>query len=92
MMIPRRSHTQTQPCGCWLQARAQTNGEDALLAAETGPPAFVILDLLMSGVDRCEFYFAVASHAGRASRANHRIDTVTELDADERLRLQAAVF
>ena len=73
------------------QALCRANAEDALLAAEADPPALVIVDLLMPGVDGFEFVSRF-----RATPACHHVPiivwTVKDLDVDERRRLRAAVI
>jgi signal transduction histidine kinase/CheY-like chemotaxis protein len=65
------------------------NAVDALLAAEADPPAVVIVDLLMPQMDGFEFISRLrAVPAGR--EVPILVWTVKDLDAGERLRLQAA--
>src|SRR5213594_1725930 len=72
------------------QALCRANAEDALLAAEADPPALVIVDLLMPGVDGFEFISRF-----RATPACYHVPiivwTVKDLDVDERRQLRAAI-
>jgi two-component system sensor histidine kinase TorS len=65
------------------------NAMDALLAAEADPPAVVIVDLLMPQIDGFEFISRLrAFPTGR--HVPILVWTVKDLDAGERLRLQAS--
>jgi CheY-like chemotaxis protein len=68
-----------------------TSAEEGLRIIESAPPACVVLDLLMPGVDGFEFVARL-----RSFQAGHRIPiivwTVKDVDADERKRLQVAII
>jgi len=67
----------------------KATAEEALLAAQADPPAVVIVDLVMPGVDGFEFISRLRAFPACRNVAIV-VWTVKDLDADERLRLQSS--
>jgi protein-histidine pros-kinase len=73
------------------QAIGTTSAEEGLRIFEAEPPACIIVDLLMPGVDGFEFVARL-----RTLESGHRVPvvvwTIKDVDADERRRLQVAII
>jgi signal transduction histidine kinase/CheY-like chemotaxis protein len=75
--------------GAGYRPVCSASAEDALLIAEADPPAVVIVDLIMPGLDGFEFIARLrAMPAGR--QVPIIVWTVKDLDADERRQLQSS--